>query len=201
MIDPRKIFGRLGNSLFQYATLYALAREMGVDFYFQDPKYFSNYEGEIKKLFGDGIIPNSYVSVHVRCGVNPINPNEPPYNSNPFYVNLTRLEDGESFPSYYKKAMDMFPNREFLVFTDNPPFTKKMFDNLEGYKFKIIEGQGAIEDLNMMAGCESNIISNSSFSWWGAYLNPNPNKTVIAPSRWYSDGVERTKIPDSWIKI
>ena len=54
-----------------------------------------------------------------------------------------------------------------------------------------------------MSECKHNIIANSSFSWWGAWLNTNPNKIIIAPSKWYSDN--KTKnidiIPSNWVKI
>ena len=54
-----------------------------------------------------------------------------------------------------------------------------------------------------MSECNHNIIANSSFSWWGAWLNTNNNKTVIAPSKWYADQsiINNDIIPPDWIKI
>jgi len=54
-----------------------------------------------------------------------------------------------------------------------------------------------------MSMCKHNIIANSSFSWWGAWLNPAPNKIVLAPQKWFKDETINTKdlIPEQWIKI
>jgi hypothetical protein len=55
-----------------------------------------------------------------------------------------------------------------------------------------------------MSLCDNNIISNSSFSWWGAWLNNNKNKTVIGPKKWFGSSIQHNTndiIPESWIKI
>ena len=59
------------------------------------------------------------------------------------------------------------------------------------------------EDLKLMATCKHNIIANSSFSWWGAWLNQNVEKIVISPEQWFNDDSRYTGdiIPASWVKI
>lgn len=188
MENPSKIFGRLGNSLFQYATLYALARENNVDYYFQDEKWWKSYESEVKQLFGSGIEHIDMVSIHVRRAGNPINPNEPEYSKNPFYVDL--IKDG-----YYERAMELFPNEDFLVFSDDIKFCRQYF---KGKRFTFCKEKDEIKALNLIASCKAHIMANSSFSWWGSYLGGG--KTV-APLAWYADGQERTKLLDEWITL
>ena len=193
MVNPDKIFGRLGNRLFQYAFLYAESRRRGVDFYFQDPKYFEGYEEEIKQLFGEGIGYLSQVGVHVRRGANPSNPDEPKYSENPFYINLADDTD------YYERAMAMFPNEKFVIFSDDPDYCRERF---KGENIQIMEKGDELADFNLLASCKSIIMANSSFSWWASYLCPNPSKHIVAPKNWYADGNEtRTVIPNTWTKI
>lgn len=186
MVNPDNLFGRLGNRMFQMATLYTHAKDSGVDIYFQDPIYFEKYESDIKNLFGTNIGFLPYVGIHIRRG---------DYVNNPFYVDLSQTQ-------YYKKALKFFPYEKFLVFSDDPEFARDYFPDEKN--FQIIEGGDELEDLNMLASCSIGIITaNSSYSWWAAYLNPNPTAKIIAPSskHWYSDGLERTKCPDSWLRI
>jgi hypothetical protein len=193
MIDPKIIFGRLGNSMFQYAALYKLAKDNNSDFYFQDPKWFEGCEDEIKKLFGEGIGYLPYVGVHLRVGGNPINPNEPNYIDNPYYVPLAKT-------GYYIDAINLFPDRKFLVFSDDQNFAKSYF---EGGKFAFDESETDLDSFNKFASCDSHIIANSSWSWWGAWLSPHFSKKVVAPSteHWYNDGKERTVCPKEWIRL
>ena len=65
------------------------------------------------------------------------------------------------------------------------------------------EGNTDIEDLYLMSACDNNIIANSSFSWWAAWLNKNENKKIIAPSNWFGPGAPSSQdiIPEDWITI
>jgi hypothetical protein len=185
------ISGRLGNQMFQFAYIYAQMRKGLIpDVYVQDEKYFKEFAGEIKRLYGDNIGFTDYVSIHVR---------RKDYVNNSFYVDL--FANG-----YYERAMALFPNNTFIVFSDDIEWCKEQ-EIFKGCAFS--DGNDEIEDLNMMASCKSNIIANSSFSWWAAYLNINPLKKVVAPKDWYTlsapnDGeqpISSTGLPDKWIKI
>ena len=101
--------------------------------------------------------------------------------------------------------MDLFPEDAlFVVCSDNIPLCKKAFQD-SSKNIKIIEEEHGYMDLFLMSLCHHNIISNSSFSWWAAYLNRNPNKIVIGPKKWFN--TENPKydtsdlLPDEWIKV
>lgn len=109
---------------------------------------------------------------------------------------------------YYIKAVDLIAKRVkkpyFFIFSDDTNWTKH---NLR-LEFPCVYvdhniGKKDYEDMRLMGLCKHNIIANSSFSWWGAWLNQNPNKIVIAPKKWFRDKSINTKdlIPQSWIKI
>lgn len=185
MVDPDLIFGRLGNRMFQGAYVYSqMKKGLIPDLFVQNPAYFKDYEKEIKELYGQGIGYLPYVAIHLRRG---------DYVNNSFYCDL-------AMTGYYIDAVNQFPNRKFIVFSDDIPFAKTYF---EGDKFTFDDSDSEMESFNKMASCDSFIIANSSFSWWAAYLSPSFAKKVVAPTidKWYNDGVERTFCPKEWIRI
>lgn len=200
MVNPDKIFGRLSNRMFQMAAFYAWTKDNNIPFFVQDEKYFKKYEDDIRRLYGDGITYIDKVSIHVRRAKNPINPSEPAYSENQFYVDLGHHLHEDMSDNYYVRAVAMFPSEKFLVFSDDIEWCKQS-PIFRGCEFS--EGKSEIEDLNAMASCKSNIIANSSFSWWAAWLNPNPDKKIIAPAKWFSNPEDEKLIgiPDSWIRI
>ena len=193
MIPTEVITGRLGNKMFQFAYIYSQFRDGKIpDFYVQDEDYFSAYADEIKNLFGGGIGYLTQVGIHVRRGLNPLIPSEPKYNENPFHANISDTD-------YYERAMAMFPNDNFLVFSDDTDWCNEKFK--DNPRVQVMPKGDEIEDFNLLASCKHQIIANSSYSWWAAWLNPNPTKIVIAPKQWHADGVERTKIPHTWTRV
>lgn len=140
--------------MFRHAYLYAQMRDgMIPDFYLQDPKYFEKYDDEIKAMFGTGIGYLSQVGVHVRRGKNPSNPDEPAYSDNPYYVNLCDTD-------YYERAMAMFPNEKFVVFTDDVEYCKEKWkDNPD---VQVMEKGDEITDFNLLASCKDQIIANNT---------------------------------------
>lgn len=157
--------------------------------YFQSFKYMEGFEEKIKELLTpthhfdreDGLC-----SLHVRRGD---------------YVHQPHNHPTQSM-EYYEKAMELSGCSKFLVFSDDIEWCKK---NFVGSKFDFAEGQHETIDLAMMAkACESNIICNSSFSWWGAYLNKSPNKKIVAPTKWFGHKLNHdTKdlCPSEWKRI
>lgn len=86
--------------------------------------------------------------------------------------------------SYFERAMGLFPEDTlFIVFSDRINWCKHHFLSFNK-NIVYAEGNDHIQDLFLMSKMKHHIISNSTFSWWGSYLNINPNKIVIAPSLW-----------------
>ena len=181
--------------MFQIAYLYTQVKKGLIsDWYLQDYKYFREYEDEIRELFGGGVGYLSQVGIHIRRAANPLNPSEPTYSFNPFYTHLCETD-------YYERAMAMFPNEKFLVFSDDPEWCiKKFHDNPN---VQVMQKGNEIEDFNLLASCKDQILSNSSFSYWAGVVNPNNAKRVIAPleTKYYSDGIIRTKYPPYFTQI
>lgn len=113
-------------------------------------------------------------------------------------------------PAYYQKAIDHVAKRltkpYFFIFSDDPAWCRANL-NLD-YPSEIVsdESRSAAHELYLMSQCKHHIIANSSFSWWGAWLNPNQQKIVVAPDRWFAAETKRTAyvhdfIPPAWVRL
>ena len=170
--------------------------------YFQSEKYFLHCADEIKAVFAPTQtykdIINDFksqhegfetVGVHVRRGD---------------YVNLQDYHPVLSL-QYYVDAFKHFNERNtrFVVYSDDIDWCRSTMAHLAKDIIFINEGQYC--DFNIGANCNHNIIANSSYSWWQAWLNDNKEKKVIAPKKWfgkkYSHFNTSDLIPDKWIKI
>lgn len=93
----------------------------------------------------------------------------------------------------------------FFVFTDDKAWVLENF-KLQ-YPFTLVDHNGPdknYEDMRLMSLCRNNIITNSTFSWWAAWLNNYPGKIVIAPNKWFTEKARNSAkdvIPDSWVKV
>jgi hypothetical protein len=158
--------------------------------YFQSYKYFLDFEKEIQDLFTlptnifENTIPN-LTSIHVRRGD---------------YIRLQNYH-GVCPKEYYQKAMELMGDVNFIFVSDDMNWVKQ---NFKGDNIFYSDSTEELLDLTLMSICTNNIISNSSFSWWGAFLNKNPNKKIIAPSQWFGpEGPKDTQdiCPTEWITI
>jgi hypothetical protein len=168
--------------------------------YYQSEKYFKHNRDKILECFSiddesrkyidekyDNILKNKTCSIHVRRGD---------------YLGLSNIHPTCSI-NYYGDAMKQMDNDTvFLVFSDDIEWCKQniKFNHLVHF----VEGNEDYMDMWLMSLCDNNIIANSSFSWWGAWLNNNPNKKVIVPKKWFGPGVNHNTqdlIPESWITI
>jgi hypothetical protein len=151
-------------------------------------------QGEHLELAGHIQSTNS-ISIHVRRG---------DYVSNP----TTTAYHGVCSAEWYQGAAKLIGGKvdkpTFFVFSDDYDWAKSnlKFDAPTTFINPSPEGQECI-DMHLMALCKHNVIANSSFSWWGAWLNRNPNKIVVAPKNWFVAGPKNTNdlIPSSWQRI
>jgi hypothetical protein len=155
--------------------------------YFQSEKYFSHCEKKIRRLFTfkDEHPLIHAVAVHVRRG---------DYLRQPEHHPVQLM-------SYYREAMDKFKGQRFIIFSDDIDWCKTQ---AWGHEVYFSEGKSETQDLNIMSRCENFIISNSSYSYWGAWLSDNEDKTVIAPKGWFGSALKHdTKdlLPKEWITI
>lgn len=176
--------------------------------YWQSDKYFKGSEKEIRECFrlkNENLKYESLqtfgaeqesVSVHVRRG---------DYANNPHINNV----HGLCGIDYYKRALEMMAAKldrpTFYFFSDDLPW---VVDNLgflsEKFSVHYMEpGKSAQTDLYIMSQCKHNIIANSSFSWWAAWLNRHSEKIVVAPKKWFADSSIDTcdLIPNGWTRL
>lgn len=165
----------------------SFSKDIGEDFNFKIPMELEN-----KKL-SESILRTSSVSLHIRRGD---------------YVTNTHTNNfhGTTTLDYYNKAIEYIHQHveepHIFIFSDDMEWVKENF--CLSYPTTYIDHNTlAFEDMRLMSLCKHNIIANSSFSWWGAWLNNNPNKIVIAPKQWFNDHSINTNdlIPNSWLRI
>lgn len=179
---------------FTYSPIPAKSN-LDLEGYFQSEKYFEgvdikkyfepreDFETVIEDRYGD-LFTKETCSVHVRRGD---------------YLNLKDYHYNLDL-SYYINAIDRFDyeNTRFVIFSDDIRWCKEHFDK---HNSIFIEGNSDLVDMWLMSKCNHNIIANSSFSWWGSYLNQNPDKKVIAPTKdkWFGPMMNKS-VEDLYLK-
>lgn len=184
----------------------ALSAPVMLSGYWQSERYFMSAAEQVRSAFITEIPArlNPYlaqmeettaVSVHVRRGDMVNNPDVMQVHG---YCNL----------DYYKSAIrqmnQAFPDCRFFVFSDDLDWCREnLADSADCVYVEGNEGPLAYLDIQLMRNCHHHIIANSSFSWWGAWLNPRQDKRVIAPRRWFAHDRHDTRdlIPASWQRI
>ncbi len=177
-----------------------------LDGYWQSEKYFIDIRKQLLRDFAitselsletnqlaDKIKSEQAVSIHVRRGD---------------YITVKENQDlyAACSENYYIEAMNKIKENDavFYVFSDEPEWFKENIKSNKNVHYVTHNtGKYAYQDLYLMSLCKHNIIANSSFSWWGAWLNQNPNKMVIAPKHWFKNNYRDTRdlIPHSWIQL
>jgi len=173
-----------------------------LDGYWQNEKYFSNYAVPIKKDFTlksdlsknakmllNKINNCDSVSLHIRRG---------DYLTNKKFNQIYKNLDINYYLSAIKRINASHSESIFLIFTDDGEWAKKLSlpcTTILVSDYKLED----YEELYLMSQCKHNIIANSTFSWWGAWLNKNQGKIVVAPKKWYKTQIYAEKnllLPD-----
>ena len=185
--------------------IFDLGHDLYLDGYWQTDKYFVSIReiilndftlkadvSEVYRTFLRMIKTSQAVALHVRRGD---------------YVTDKKTQEfaGNCRLDYYYESVELIKRKTdkpvFFIFSDDIAWCK---DNLHiSRQAHYVEGTKDYEDLMLMQFCQHNIIANSTFSWWGAWTNRNPEKIVIAPKRWFADenANKCDIVPESWIRI
>lgn len=174
--------------------------------YFQNEKYFKHLRENFLSGFTlntpldeenqsvlNQIFKTNSVSIHIRRG---------DYITNP---DVYKIQGACCPGDYYKKAIKYIvkhvENPHFFVFSDDIQWVKENFKI--DYPMTIVDfnQNKSWFDLNLMRNCKHNIIANSSFSWWGAWLNKNPNKIVVTPKKWVLMKQRCSLILKEWVRL
>lgn len=176
--------------------------------YWQTEKYFRDFREQLLTDFEIKIPPSeknrrmldqindcSSVSVHVRRA---------DYLTDPTASGVYVCCDMDYYRQAINQIRERVSNPKFFVFSDDCEWAEQQFGSEKDITVADINDASAnYEDLRLMGNCRHNIIANSSFSWWGAWLNRNPEKVVVAPRNWFKGDQFDTKdiVPEGWIKI
>ena len=175
--------------------------------YWQNERYFKDYSQDIRKIFSfrsemndqnlstlEKILQGNSISMHVRRG---------DYITNPkaaAELGLTPLSFFRSAISYMTRKV---ASPRFFVFSDDIDWARSNLN--AGWPIEYIEnnhGPFSFSDMQLMSQCRHHIITNSSFSWWGAWLNPDPEKVVIGPKKWFANPKNlHNPCPPEWVLL
>ncbi|HLG40457.1 MAG TPA: alpha-1,2-fucosyltransferase, partial [Chitinophagaceae bacterium] len=206
------LFSRFGRNIYREPHFYfdknffSLNDPVFLDGFWQSPRYFKSIETVLREEFtikpeliknviekGKEMENKSSIAVHIRRG-DFLNPKIKTYHGvmSAFYFEkaIGMVKEMVSAPFVYFFSDDIEWVKQNLVVDKNSEF-------VSGYT------QSSVEDFYLMSKCRHNVIANSSFSWWAAWLNANSGKIVVAPQKWFAVADINTNdlIPSEWIRI
>jgi len=170
-----------------------IANKVYLDGYWQDENYFKDIGATIRKDF-EIISPHDHTNIELAKGIS---------GSNAICLHARRLKYEHLLsPKYYNLAVEYMAKKvtspHFYCFSDDMGWIR---DNVAiNYPVTYIshnKESKAYEDLWLMTRCKHYIVANSTFSWWGAWLNPDPSKIIIAPRNWGY----RAAVPKDWVVL
>ncbi len=168
------------------------SQQIYMDGYWQSEKYFADIRAQllaeinldlVEKSRDAMVFPSEHtVAVHIRRG-----------------DYITQASSQALSVDYVNKAMAEFGNNhEFMFFSDDIEWCKETFS---GSSIVFANNRSDLQDLKQMSEAAHNIIANSTFSWWSAWLNKNTNQRVIAPKPWTNENTHKDILPKHWETI
>jgi hypothetical protein len=175
-----------------------------IDGYYQSLFYFEHISEQIKKeltpkkeYIDAAITEINFLKEHLQCEIVSVHVRRGDNMTNGQTGLIQAFEPGGVYETYFNEAKKVFDGKrvKFLVFTGGQRFNE---DNkvdvdwcrsfFKGDEFLFSEGNQQIDDFSLIMNCDHNILSHaSSFGWWASYVNPNPNKIVVAPKYYHPD--------------
>lgn len=189
---------------FNSSLFHIKANSIYLNGYFQSEKYFLKYRPQLLEAFQiikplksittatlEEMKNQNSVSLHIRRG-------------DYLLHEVHNTDKSEYYHEAVKLILSKIDNPIFYLFSDDMDWVKTNF-KINGVMVYIDfnNAETNYEDMKLMSACKHNIIANSSFSWWSAWLNENPEKIVIAPKKWFNTDEHNFQdvIPESWIKL
>jgi hypothetical protein len=190
-----------GEKEFKFNEIPSFTESVKLSGYFQSEKYFEDFRKEILNFFS----PTEKISDKLKTLY------EPYKNKDTCSIHVRRgdylhLENFHPTQKdfYYKNATQIIGEDIFyFIFSDDISWCMKSFDFIKNKIF--ITNLEDFEEIYLMSMCSNNIIANSSFSWWGAWMNTNDDKRIISPNMWFGKSLSYYDTSDiyckNWIKI
>lgn len=170
----------------------------------QSPHYFEGADAELREAlsFKEELLNESTRKLHdviVGCNAVSLHVRHDDYLSTAYAQGF----GGICTKAYYQNAIAFIKQHvdhpKLFVFSDDINWCRENLDIGDATFVDCNHGNDSWQDMYLMSCCKHNIIANSTFSWWGAWLNPNPDKIVVAPQKWWN-GLNDDVVPDAWIK-
>lgn len=191
--------GNYDKKIFSFDNIYLMG-------YWQSYKYFEEIKKKIIYAFSfpiptskDNVLcmdkirqSTNSISIHIRLG--------------DYLEGINReIYGGICTEEYYDAAISYFENKygncTFFLFSNDKDYIKKFLDRENFFIVDCNNEKNAWADMYLMTQCNHNIIANSSFSWWGAWLNQHKNKEVVAPKKWINTKEMKDICPPEWIRL
>lgn len=190
------------------AAFEQLGDEVYLRGYFQSERYFADYADEVRKLFTLQQLPESAMSSQIQQAEMPVSLHV--RRGDYVAIQAVLAQHGTASTDYYERAIAiiraLYPKASFFVFSDDIPWVREHMGFIPAPVFVEGDTQRPQTDLHLMSLCQHHITANSTFSWWGAWLNGKPGKQVIAPRQWFAQDRMRAMntvdiYPAGWILL